>query len=1524
MPRETLDKSNPEEEKGKSPEKHPEEKEELSPEEVAAETEKQAEEEVNEEIGRIDEFTEEHKEDLSAEADSALQEKRGGLKKLKEWFGNKLNNILKGEGERESEQNQEDSDGPEVSSPSPTVDSSEREEREEMGKREISKVETKEAEKKEKQPSKWRRIGEALLRGLYNTAGRISGWKIYGDIVLAFRGRGDLYEWYSGKKREKQERKEINTALKELLDHEAKRVEAGGEEAAQHLTKINEAGRKKLGYEYELNGRRYKIVGSKRRAPEIPAKEAAGHRYYIDMSGENKGKEAKFYYIVEDLGPADGHKVTEKIKKLEDALFDATLIEKRQVLQPELDEIDRLYLLKMSREEFEKLSPEEQKQKLTEARQKFEQLPDNDETKQKVLEAREKAIKKAENKEYRQRLASILREYRKANKELSDQRDKKIEQTSKLYIQKKVHGLVVAKDALNALLIGADLVGGRALMYAGVSAAERYVKASSEFEKKNWHANEEEYNKLIEEFEQVEDKNEFLSRLQEGKLESFSWQTRMEFLSNFDKDEKGKLVIDSFQKDKSKASFVTKDMFVNATSETLRAAAGMGKSAEDKAKGGVVRTVQVIEAWGKIARLAGITTEAVDVIGTGREWGLIEQLRAVKDELTHKDASEILSDAVLKNPLEVLSRAAYRITHPAETFGKILEGLKAKVMGPEEILHTVEQRLGVNFSDGVDQQELDKLLTANEIDNSTKGIILSQLIEKGQVIWDEEQEGYILPEETKEVIELADDSWADSTTAAVDTTQAAPAAAPDSLRAIAGVDSTAAASPDSLATSSASPDSIHTATAGSDSTAHQAAAEQLMGSTSGAGQGEAEVIETPDGQKVDIDKYLEQKLKVEEITPETLETIKADPNADKILEHLFEEGEVVKLSDEYFTPEFAGVDLTDGLDKGEYMKLLDEIDRGGEHQAEARELFQALLKNPDTSEQASLYLSTVNQGQGITHALVRQFKLNPELAEKAGLSRQDLDNDLKLALAARRLAEEHGYIKYDNDKIDQFVEQLKQHPDQYDKLPDDIKQIQDPLEREQAIERWAESHRYTVARDAGAVTETWIKDQDIAGYKLEVGADGKLHIQEVDIDQLKEVEDLGSQFEYQHTYKQQVEFKQEPTSLEDKYEQFKQVRQELLDKVESGELDRDEAEEILDRYRLSQAELTMLNHIKTLQGEREFASELVVKDAREKAAEALKVFAEENSDLLDKYPDLRSTLQNVYAHDLDTELHESKFLGFGSGADHEDLYRGTVELAKLDGLGEDESKLFAKYLMQEAGKMSKDTFSEMMDEKGHFDHDRFADKVGEFRSKLSSSDLPAGDKWEPRVIETQGTKEVVLVHKDDGGGYEYQTADGEVKKVSADELKNLLAPGSIQSEQEPVGEEVGIDKSNQSADEARSLEEQGGDEETSPREFTSIDQLVENQAVAEVVERNIRSTLEQWLARIPTNNDTAETREVISKLLERNNILTDIRDGNLSAEEVKVLDIMIDQVKQDLPESTAIKAIDRALDDLKSGSRRAA
>ena len=684
--------------------------------------------------------------------------------------------------------------------------------------------------------------------------------------------------------------------------------------------------------------------------------------------------------------------------------------------------------------------------------------------------------------------------------------------------------------------------------------------------------------------------------------------------------------------------------------------------------------------------------------------------------------------------------------------------------------------MGIKFSDGVDQQELDKLLTTNEIDNSTKGIVLSQLIEKGQVIWDEEQGRYILPEKTEEIYELKDKSLTDTTTQvspdSIHTTTGGDstiaAAPPDSLHAAAGVDSAAAAPPDSL----------HAAAVDTDTS--QADIDQDVDASST--EPAVDVIETPDGQAVNIDEYLEQHLKVEEITPQTLETIKADPNADKILEHLFEKGEVVKLGDEYFTPEFAGVDLTDGLDKGEYMKLLDEIDRGGQHQAEAHKLFEVLLKNPDTSEQASLYLSTVNQGQGITHALVRQFKLNPELAEKAGLSEQDLNNDLKLALAARHLAEEHGYIKYDNDKIDQFIEQLKQHPDQYDKLPDDIKQIQDPLERGQAIERWVKNHFYTVARDAGAVTETWIKDQDIAGYKLEVGDDGKLHIQEVDINQLKEVEDLGSKFEYQHTYNKQVEFKEEPASLSDKYEQFEQMRHELLDRVESGELDRDEAEAILERYRLSPAELAMLNHIKTLQGEREFANELVAKDAREKAAEALKVFAEENPGLLDKYPDLRSTLQHVYIHELDAELHESKFLGFGSGADHEDLYHGTVELAKLDGLGEDESKLFAKYLMQEAGKMSKDTFSEMMDARGHFDHNKFAEKVAEFRGKLSSSDLPAGDKWEPRVIETQGTKEVVLVHKGDSGNYEYQTADGEVKKVGEGELKGLLRPSDVQTE----------------------------------------------------------------------------------------------------------------------------------------------
>jgi len=490
------------------------------------------------------------------------------------------------------------------------------------------------------------------------------------------------------------------------------------------------------------------------------------------------------------------------------------------------------------------------------------------------------------------------------------------------------------------------------------------------------------------------------------------------------------------------------------------------------------------------------------------------------------------------------------------------------------------------------------------------------------------------------------------------------------------------------------------------------------------------------------------------LTPEQFAKVQSADNHDNLLKLLEQQGKVAQFDGKYYNQEALGIGLTDGkLDQQEYMKLLDEIDSKGEASGEAQELFKALLDNEETREAAEKYVATVNKGQGITQALVRQMRLDHTLAEKLGLSEKDLASDLKLGLAARELAEKAGYIKYDEAKIVDFITELKAHPDQFDALPDSISSITDEAERDQAIDKWVAGHDYTVARAAGAVEETWVKAEDVAGYQLEIGEDGKLHIQEVDITEMKEVADLGSKFEYQHQYKPTVEFTEpEPESEE--------VSLEDILKEHPAEM--------------TTAEKQFLGQIRNYHGETKLQG-VYAEDAKEKAADYLKVAYQSNPELIDKYTEFRIAMHDIYSQDMNSELHDNGFLGLGS-PDHEDLYSNTIELSKLSGLNGTEAKLFAAYLMQDHKEMDADMFKDMMTDK-KFDEAKFSQRVTTFSGELHSKDLPEGDKWTPRTIKVNGVEQAVLMHKTVNGGFEYQKTDGNIIKVANAESVSAIMQG---------------------------------------------------------------------------------------------------------------------------------------------------
>ena len=139
----------------------------------------------------------------------------------------------------------------------------------------------------------------------------------------------------------------------------------------------------------------------------------------------------------------------------------------------------------------------------------------------------------------------ISMKHEQDSKATVEDRNKQIDRALDSYVQGKISGIKIARDAMNFALTASGMAMLRGLMYAGASMAERAGKARKEFAKKTPSASDKE----------------------------------------------------------KELKFVAKDVFVNSAIETARALTGRG----DKAgTGGVKRTVDFIKALGTIARGFGI------------------------------------------------------------------------------------------------------------------------------------------------------------------------------------------------------------------------------------------------------------------------------------------------------------------------------------------------------------------------------------------------------------------------------------------------------------------------------------------------------------------------------------------------------------------------------------------------------------------------------------------------------------------------------------------------------------------------------------------------------------------------------------------------------------------------------------------------------------------------------------------------------------------------------------------------------
>ncbi|MEK7131498.1 MAG: hypothetical protein AAB797_02065 [Patescibacteria group bacterium] len=208
-------------------------------------------------------------------------------------------------------------------------------------------------------------------------------------------------------------------------------------------------------------------------------------------------------------------------------------------------------------------------------------------------------------KELLDRLITIAEKHQRDIEMAVKERDAEVRRVLDAYVQAKISGIKIAKDAMNFALTAAGFTLLRGVAYAGASIAERVGKAKKEYVKRDLKNN---------------------SR-------------------------------------KTELVFVAKDVLVNSTIETVRALTGQG---EKKGASGKARAFDFIKALGTVARGFGIYGVAVS--GAELPSQSIDKLiNAIKEQGVASTVSDNFIQNV-KHVIENAERAGHFITHPTEIF----------------------------------------------------------------------------------------------------------------------------------------------------------------------------------------------------------------------------------------------------------------------------------------------------------------------------------------------------------------------------------------------------------------------------------------------------------------------------------------------------------------------------------------------------------------------------------------------------------------------------------------------------------------------------------------------------------------------------------------------------------------------------------------------------------------------------------------------------------------------------------------
>jgi|GEM_PF-6172484 len=173
--------------------------------------------------------------------------------------------------------------------------------------------------------------------------------------------------------------------------------------------------------------------------------------------------------------------------------------------------------------------------------------------------------------------------------------------------------------------------------------------------------------------------------------------------------------------------------------------------------------------------------------------------------------------------------------------------------------------------------------------------------------------------------------------------------------------------------------------------------------------------------------------------------------------------------------------------------------------------------------------------------------------------------------------------------------------------------------------------------------------------------------------------------------------------------------------------------------------------------------------AKANGAESLVKLAEQHPEYL-KISAVRDALREIHTNNLVEELHEGGAFKFLNSADHADLMKETVGLAKTYGLDTYRAQSFSDFITQ-GHEMSEQTFTQFTDpETGSFLSDNFQGAISKFHeleTLTTPPSIPEGATssfWEPRLLSPNNISEPIvgLVRQSAPNIFEFKTPTGVV------------------------------------------------------------------------------------------------------------------------------------------------------------------